>query len=371
MLRHRLSTPETYAVTENEPYDSQNFDVGGFEASLNSPTLQDYIISNRASLDNNAWSRGNRWFHRSVITDTARYNNFTLIIDDTARAKRPIIEFDAGLQLFNMGTTSQSPVNVIDTTETDAFSNVNGKTGYFADGINLTPGVTVCFTADPDVKQNIYEVSHIDQDSNLATDPIINLTKIGTVKDGDCLLSNTGTSNQGKVFYYTSLTDTWTLGQQKTKINQEPLFDVLDPQNVSFGDTTKYPSTVFLGNKLFSYKRNTDASADTVLGFGLSYRNINNVGDILFENNYVNDKFTYTKADVGAVDVIIRSGHVHKNSELDGVVTRELKNGWTKVLSESRQWQQVQYTVDAELYSFEIGAQPKIDNRPSNTTGIC
>jgi len=356
-----LSTPETYAVTENEPYDSQNFDVGGYEASLNSPTLQDYIISNRASLDNNAWSRGNRWFHRSVITDTARYNNFTLVIDDTSRAKRPIIEFDAGLQLFNMGTTSQSPVNVIDTTETDAFSNVNGKNGYFSDGINLTPGVTICFTADPDIKQNIYQVSYIDQDSNLATDPIINLTKIATVKDGDCLLSNTGTSNQGKVFYYTSLTDTWTLGQQKTKINQEPLFDVLDPQNVSFGDTTKYPSTVFLGNKLFSYKRNTNASADTVLGFGLSYRNINNVGDILFENNYVNDKFTYTKDNVGAVDVIIRSGHIHKNTELDGVVTKELKNGWTKVLSESRQWQQVQYTVDSELYSFEIGAMPKID----------
>ena len=116
-------------------------------------------------MDNNAWSRGNRWFHRSVLAATAAYNNFTLVIDDTSRAKRPIIEFDAGLQLFNMGTTSQTPVSVVDTEETDAFSNVNGKNGYFSDGINLTPGVTVCFTADPDVKQNIYEVSYIDQDS--------------------------------------------------------------------------------------------------------------------------------------------------------------------------------------------------------------
>jgi hypothetical protein len=162
-----------------------------------------------------------------------------------------------------------------------------------------------------------------------------------------------------RVYYYTSLTDSWTTGQQKTKINQEPLFDIFDPQHVSFGDTTKYPSTAFAGSKLFSYKRNTAASADTILGFGLSYKNINNVGDILFDNNFVNDKFTYTKSDVGAVDVIVRSGHVHRNTEIAGVVTRELKNSWTKVLSESRQWQQVQYIVDAELYSFEIGAHPK------------
>jgi len=356
-----LVTPETYAISEVEPYDSENFDVGGFEASLNSPITQDYIVINRASPDLNAWSRGNRWFHRSVLTATAAYNNFTTVIDDNQRAKRPIIEFDAGLKLFNMGITSQTPVSVVDTTQTDAFSNVNGKIGYFSDGVNLTPGLTICFTADPDVKQNIYQVSYIDQDSDTQTDPIINLTLVGTVGDDDCLLSTLGGNNQGKVYYYTSLTDSWTTAQQKTSVNQEPLFDIFDPQHVSFSDTTKYPSTAFAGSKLFSYKRNTAASADTILGFGLSYKNINNVGDILFDNNYVTDTFTYTKSDVGAVDVIIRSGHVHRNTEIAGVVTRELKNGWTKVISESRQWQQVQYIVDAELYSFEIGAQPKTD----------
>ena len=353
-----LSTPETYTKTESEPYDSENFDVGGFETSKSSPINQDYIVIHRASEDNNAWSRGNRWFHRSVITKTAEYNNFTTVIDDTARAKRPIIEFDAGLHLYNMGYNSQPPVDIIDTTQTDAFSNINGKQGYFSDGIDLTPGRTICFTKDPEIQECIYTISHIDHDSDLQTDPIIQLTKTGTVSLNDCMLSRLGATNQGKMFHYTTDTSgnsVWKEAQQKTKINQEPLFDVFDGDDVSFSDTTKYPSTNFVGNKLFSYKRSTTASADKVLGFALTYKNINNVGDILFDNNYVNDKFTYTKSDLGAVDIIIKSGHVHQYSA--GVKTPN--NGWTKSVSESKQWQQVQHIVNDEKFVFEIGCKPK------------
>jgi hypothetical protein len=352
-----LVTPETYTKTESEPFDSESFDVGGFETSKNNPTAQDYITSNRSSGDRNAWSRGNRWFHRSVITKTAEYNKFTTVIDDNARAKRPIIEFDPGLRLFNMGITSKSPVDIIDTVEIDAFSNVNGTASFYSDGINLTPGRTVCFTKDPEIQNNIYRVDLIDHDSSDSTDRIINLVKVDSVVENDCMLSVLGATNQGKMFWYT--TDSsgnaiWKETQQKTGINQEPLFDVFDGEHVSLSDTTKYPSTNFAGNKLFSYKRNTSANADTVLGFGLTYKNIDNVGDILFDNNYINDKFSYTKS-TGAVDVIIRSGHVHKYNGS----TKSLHNGWTKIRYDSRQWQQVQHVVDTELYVFEIGSDPK------------
>lgn len=352
-----LVTPETYQKSANVPFDSTSFDVGNFESTLNSPLNQDYIVINRASGDNNAWSRGNRWFHRSVITASAEYNKFTTVIDDSARAKRPIIEFDSGLHLFNMGTSSKTPVTVIDTTQIDAFSNVNGTLGYYSDGIELTPNVTVVFSADPDIKNNIYRVDHIDQDNDNSTAKIINLVKIDSVSVGDCLLSSLGNTQQGKMYYYTTDAagnEVWQLAQQKTKNNQEPLFDVFDGDHVSFSNATKYPSTDFAGSKLFSYKRNNNANADTILGFGLTYKNIANVGDILFENNYITQKFRYTNSN-GNVDVIVKSGHVHQYSG----TTRSLKNGWTKVKHESRQWQQVQHIVDTEKYVFEIGSEPK------------
>ena len=102
--------------------------------------------------DRNAWSRGNRWFYPEVIEATASYNDYTAEIDDNPEPKDPIIEFNDGLELFNMGTKSKTPVTVIDTVQTDAFTNVNGTTGYFADGIDIKQGNTIIFSSDEDVK---------------------------------------------------------------------------------------------------------------------------------------------------------------------------------------------------------------------------
>lgn len=347
-----LVTPETYTVTTSEGFDSISYDVGGWDGTLNSPTQQDYILINRASPDLNAWSRTNRWFHRSVIQATAGYNNYIVEIDETARAKRPIIEFKAGLELYNMGTSAKSPVTVVDTLETDALSNVNGSIGHYSDGVQLQDGKTVIFSADSDadVAKTIYRIDFINEDDNTSTDEIINLVAIGTVEAGDCVLSTLGVNNQGKQFFWNGTA--WKLAQSKTSLNQDPLFDVNDPDHVSFDDSTKYPSSTFVGSKLFSYKRNASGAPDSVLLFGLTYKNFNSIGDIVFENNFDTDKFQYTKS-TGNVDVIIRSGHAH-TFDSDG--NRTLENGWTKVVEASVQNQIVNYNVGNELYSFEIGA---------------
>lgn len=348
-----LLTPESYTISTSDGFDTIAYDSGGWDGTLNAPTTQDYILINRSSPDRNAWSRGNRWFHRQVIEATASYNNYTADIDDSARAKRPIIEFNTGLELFNMGITAKAPVTVVDSTQTDALSNVNGSTGYFADGIDLQQDNTVIFSADtdPDVSNKIYRVDIVDQDRNISTDSILNLVEIDTVIDNDCILSTLGSTNQGKQFYYNETT--WNTAQQKTKLNQDPLFNIQDPEHVSFSDQTKYPSSNFVGNKLFSYKRSGSASPDTILNFGLTYKNFSTLGDIVFDNNFDIETFQYTKS-TGNTNVIIRSGHVHQWNQ-KGV--RTLDNGWTKVIEDSVQYQIVSYDVNAnELYSFEIGA---------------
>ena len=92
----------------------------------------DYLTINRASKDLNAWSRSNRWFHIDVLNATGEYNNTPVVLDNAYRAKRPILEFRAGIRLFDMGTKGKQPVNLVDFDETDALSNVEGSTGYTA-----------------------------------------------------------------------------------------------------------------------------------------------------------------------------------------------------------------------------------------------
>jgi hypothetical protein len=73
---------------------------------------------------------------------------------------------------------------------------------------------------------------------------------------------------------------------------------------VSFGDKVKYQSSDFAGSKLFSYAVGDTTILDPVLQFPLQYLNINNVGDIVFDNNLYVDTFTYTIDNVSTVTPI-------------------------------------------------------------------
>jgi hypothetical protein len=145
------------------------------------PADPDYLTINRASLDQNAWSRSNRWFHVNVINATAEYNNTTAEIDAYTRASRPIIQFRQNIRLFNMGTRGKAAVDIIDFVETDAFSNVAGSTGYSVDGYTLVEGSRVIFAADEDadVRNKIYVVSFATPDTiaPLIPQPIIVFTE--------------------------------------------------------------------------------------------------------------------------------------------------------------------------------------------------
>ena len=139
------------------------FDQQPYGKALYRPESLDYITIKRDSLDRNAWSRYNRWFHRSIIEEVARIEGYTANLNETDRAKRPIIEFDSGLALYNHGTVAKDPIKVIDTVTTDAFSSVVNQPGYSVDGITLEEGDRIIFTADTDslVKNNIYVVNSV------------------------------------------------------------------------------------------------------------------------------------------------------------------------------------------------------------------
>ena len=324
------------------------------ESYANGTDQLDYITISRASRDLNAWTRSNRWFHIDVINAAAKYNNTPVVLDNDYRAKRPIIQFRPGIRLWNMGTQGKQPVDIIDFAETDAFSNIDGSTGYTIDGYTLVEGSRVIFAADTDadVRNKIYQVSFIIPDSvdPLISQPVINLTQApdGVVLVDQSTVVLNGDTTAGKTYWFDGAE--WALAQQKTGVQQAPLYNVYDSDGVSFGNNTKYPSTTFAGSKLFSYAVGDTSILDPVLQFPLQYLNINNVGDIVFENNLYTDTFLY----------VVDNASVTEG--LDQGVIREYRTrtefqkliGWQTAAVPSQVYQQFKFNYSGQTLKLDV-----------------
>ena len=346
-------TPETYTQSASVPYDSIGYDVGNYDATDNAPLVPDYLTINRASPDLNAWTRSNRWFHVDVINASAAYNNTVAVLNNEFRAKRPILEFNAGTKLFGFGTQGKQPVNIVDFNSTDAFSNINGSIGYSTDGYTLITGSRIIFANDSDlqVRNKIYEVTFIEPDTvdPLINQPIINLTPAydSTVLVNQTVVALSGITQQGLSYYFDGVN--WILAQEKTSANQAPLFDVFDSAGVSLGNQTSYPSTTFVGSKLFSYATGT-GTADPVLEFPIRYLSLANIGDIVFDNNLYTDTFNYVTGTTGVVGNV-SDGFVYQYADR---VLYARKIGWEVAVTPSQIRQQFQFVYDGRSLQLDI-----------------
>ncbi len=137
-----MIVPELFTQGTYTPYDSLPYDIGNFDVTLYVPVTPDYITIARNSIDKNAWSRSNRWFHIDVINATATYNQNPSYVTQAAtsenKAKRPIIEFYPNLRLFNSGIIGKAPIDFIDFRSTDALSEVSGHYEYYPDVASYT-----------------------------------------------------------------------------------------------------------------------------------------------------------------------------------------------------------------------------------------
>ena len=361
-------------VSETEVYESYGANID---------TDPDYITINRGSLDRNPWSRYNRWFHVDVINDTAMYNNTTADFGPNIPARRPIIEFDAGVKLFNFGVQAKAPIDLIvfsnpvaniveggnytiltigttdftalgadnntigttfvatrdgtgsdgtGTTTTDAFNQVEGRITATVDGVTLQNGNRVVFANDVDTNtiNKIYVISI----ETINSVHYINLVESSDdpILPGEQLSVRSGNSNAKKTFRFDG--SAWTQCQVKTGINQAPLFDIVDSDGYSFSDATVYPGSTFVGTKFFGYSAGTGTN-DTVLGFALKYQTFNNVGDIAFSNYYDTDTFSYTSSQA-TVTKSINTGYLTKHNGLASSVS---VNNWIKTVEDSKQYQ--------------------------------
>jgi hypothetical protein len=328
-----LVTPRISKDVPDVLFDNEGFDTQPFDEASAYPTDQDYITISHSSIDSNSWSRYNRWFHRSVLEYSCAIRGQEYSAPETNRAKRPIIEFSSNLRLFNYGAIAKRPVDFVDTLTTDVFSTIEGSSGYQIDNETLFHGARILVTADTDnlVNNKIYEVqlmnfNHNTQSITDTTTTIVPQIHLIEVDDSlpyidQCVLIKHGKNFGGEMFHFDGVK--WVLSQQKTAVNQAPLFDVYDDNEISFSNTEYYPGSTFAGSKILSYKVG-NGRTDTQLGFSLSYLNIGNIGDIQFNWNFGIDTFTYAINKVTTTKKI-ESGYYKLTN-----IGLEFDNGWIK-----------------------------------------
>jgi hypothetical protein len=348
-----LEVPTQFTTDVNIEFDSVRFDTYPFENATGFASEKDYIVINRTSADKNPWSRYNKWFHKSVIELSAKINSEPVIIDQDARAKRPIIEFDAGLKLYNFGSKAKATVDLVDTFTTDVFSDIEGSIGYNVDNVQLVDGMRILFTADPDpiVNGKIYTVKFVTHSGK--TFITLLETEDSIPYDDETVLVRMGNSYKGASLFYKN--GSWRMSQVKSTVNQHPVFDLFDSNGTSFSDNIFYPATSFQGNRVFGYKIGTGAP-DLELGFPLTYQNISNIGDIVFEFELLSKSFGYQQNGLEAI-VNTDVGFL-KKYDYTGT-SFKYTSGWTKAAAPSHQCVIRQHDSDGVTKTYPIDVYNK------------
>lgn len=285
-----LTSSEIFSTNFDDNFDANDFDAFPYDSFKQLPITPEYITINRASRDLNPWSRYNRWVHSEIIKISAEAEGLIPTYPTNNRARRPIIEFNADLQLFNFGSVGVKNIDLIDNSTLDAFSTVEGSAGFYIDGVLLQQGHRVVFNADTDssVRGKIYQVNYIIINNNLVLElqePADHVPEFGA-----SLSTNLGNTSLGKSWWFNG--DNWQFAQQHELLNQSPLFDLFDNEGISFSSASY--NTNFKGSKIFGYDVGS-GTADSILGFPVKFKNSTGVGSFLFKNYFTTDTISIFK----------------------------------------------------------------------------
>lgn len=271
------------------------------------PGNADYITIERGSLDRNAWSRTNKWFHIDAINAAVAAVGAPYPVN-ASRALRPIIQFTADLTLYKSGSVFRLNIDyglgnnqygnpyLLSDYQSQQISTINDELN-----IEIINGDLICFFNDttisgPEtVNKFIYQaIINIDN----TVDFILYPGWPTAVLDGDIVYVNKSAPNmsaqQSQSWYYAN--NVWQeVFNTKISTNQPPLFQLFDYEGEPLDSATKYPMSTFNGSKIFSYKVNTASGAftDPVLKFPIVYTSLGQASDIIFQNNLITDRYVY------------------------------------------------------------------------------
>lgn len=286
-----------------------------------------YVTIARGAANGNPWSVGNRWFHRDVVLQSGTDESSI----QGARAQRPILEMDAQIRLWNMGTRSRGYVNVVDSCTT-SLDQILGQREYIVyencdrtgSGVLLDDNMRILFTnlkdpqnpnaQDTNLNNKIYTVTNIRSGGTIALEVVSNGSDVtGAPVEGDCVLVLQGDtsklriqdSNINSSWYYTQ--GTWKKGQSRQTPNvaepttaqlafwnQAPLFELFDSRGNSLADPAIYPNSSFTGCSLVQYTQLAQGVLDPYLGFPAAYQDVSPT-NFLFNVTLETDQITFVQ----------------------------------------------------------------------------
>ena len=309
--------------------------------------IKQYVTISRASQDQNQWSDSNRWFHIDIINTSKTTSSDPY----SQQARRPIIEFDRDIRLWNYGWVSRGVVDLVDSVTSDFLGTIVGSSSFSIDQVPLRDGMRVLSIADANagVNNRIYVVSGAAAGS-------IELTLVtdgrpdGIPRYGDRLACVYGSFQNLNLWYDGTR---WTSSGQQKSYSSPPLFELFDIDGNSMADPSVYRSSNFTGSRVFSYQIDESFGPDPELGFGAK---LDQFGDYVFNNNLATDVISYVSDGqptqyVG--DLFAKLGETYSNT-------------WNIAPDASRQYIVNEFVADGVNMTFSIDQEPAV----RGTTGL-
>lgn len=341
---------ESIRLVEIPPLSNPGWDLTPWDtASWGGDDLvtKPHVTISRGSRDNNQWSAENRWFHLEIIIQS----KMTSVDRYAQQARRPIIEFDQDIELFQYGLYSRGIIDLIDTTSVDIFS-VIGSSSFKIDNVPLVDGMKIMSLN----RNNLESYGKILEVSGVANG-FINLTIVPNSRSqsGEPVLNDRLSVRFGKFqnknLYYNGTT--WVSnGQQKTP-GVFPLFSLYDVDGILLNDPSVYENSTFNGSKVFSYKIDENNTVyDSELGISVE---LDQFGDFIFDNNIENDVFSYSS------DRKTTQYNGYKFAKIGDIYT----NSWYKSPVKSRQYIINEFEITSQTTTVVIDQEVKIRDKDS------
>ena len=239
---------------------------------------KDYIVIERGAENATAWSRVNHWHHRNNFLDAGDQ-----LPDREYRGKRPIIEFNKDLEMYNHGTSNYGVAHVAVTSLSKV--DVTGQTGITIDTRSVQDGDILFFPNESETNRTfLYTVSGV------GASILLTPTSSTPIAKGQTVVIAKGNVFEGADYLYNGIK--FAQAQKKIQINQTPLFVLYDDAGNRLDDAGLYTNSTFEGSKIFGYKVGT-GTPDAELGFPLTYTPYKAVSEITFENFIQTDDVEY------------------------------------------------------------------------------
>jgi hypothetical protein len=236
-----------------------------------------------------SWTRANRWIHHSALEEMQTADDSFNISDwgnEGRRAKRPIIQFDRNLQLYNYGyDINHGVVDYLISSKLLETGVQLPNDGYYLAGQHgLSTGDTVVIknTDTQSSFNKIFEVSG-NQIIPIAGATLTNGHYFTVGED----YYNVDAIHRFHDYYWQD--DVLVLAQTKTSQGDMPLFELSDHMGTLL---STYNNTTFTGNRVFGYKIGT-GTVDPELGFAPVISTSGVKSEHVLENVIDTERYTY------------------------------------------------------------------------------